>query len=130
MKINKINFETVAHYLREAQEKEGKELEKISSGKQINRASDGVAEISLITKLKAQVRSLKQATRNANDGISIVQVAEGGLGEISSVLMRLRELCLQSATDTVGDSERNNIQKEFQQLLDGIDQMSDSNQID
>ena len=80
-----------------------KSLEKLSSGYRINRAGDDAAGLAISENLKAQVRGLKQASRNAQDGISMVQVAEGSLNEVSSIMIRLRELAIQAASDTVGD---------------------------
>jgi flagellin len=75
-------------------------------------------------KLKAEVRSLRQADRNANDGISMVQVAEGGLNETQNILTRLRELAIQSSSDTVGDTERNFTDMEYQNLIQEVDRIS------
>ena len=79
-------------------------LERLSSGYRINKAADDAAGLAISENLRAQVRGLKQANRNANDGISMVQVAEGGLSEVSNMLIRMRELSMQSASDTVGDT--------------------------
>lgn len=89
---------------------------KLSSGSRINKAADDAAGLAISENLKAQIRSARQANRNANDGISMVQVAEGGLNEISNIIVRLRELGIQAASDTVGDTERGFIDKEVQQL--------------
>lgn len=118
--------ETVQRNLGQTQRKTDKALEQLSSGERIVRASDDVAGSAIVQKLKAQVRSLQQANRNAQDGISMIQVAEGGLSEVSNVLVRLRELSIQSASDTVGEAERNLLHKEFQQLVKGVDQITDS----
>ena len=102
------------------------ELEKLSSGKRITKASDDAAGLAIATNLEAQTKGLRQATRNANDGISLVQTAEGGLSETSNILVRLRELTIQSASDTVGEQERGFLDKEFQQLNKEIDRISES----
>ena len=81
-------------------------LAKLSSGSRISKASDDAAGLAISEKLKSNIRSSQQANRNANDGISMVQVAEGGLDEAQNILTRLRELSIQSASDTVGDKER------------------------
>jgi len=94
----------------------GKSMEQLSSGSRINRAADDAAGLAISESLKSQVRSLGQAQRNANDGISMVQTAEGGLNEISNILIRMRELGVQAASDTVGDAERGFLDKEVQQL--------------
>lgn len=93
-----------------------KSLERLSSGHRINRAGDDAAGLAISENLKGQIRSARQANRNANDGISMVQVAEGGLNEIGNIITRLRELGIQAASDTIGDTERGFINKEVQQL--------------
>jgi flagellin len=102
-----------------------KSLEKLSSGFRINRAGDDAAGLAISENLKAQIRGLKQASRNANDGISLVQVAEGGLNEVSAILIRLRELAVQAASDTVGQTERQFLNVEYEQLLQEIDRIAD-----
>ena len=102
------------------------ELARLSSGKRINSAADDAAGLALSNRLEAQVRSLNQATRNANDGMSLIQTAEGGLSEISGILIRLRELSVQSASDTVGNTEREMMDKEYQQLTSEIDRIAQS----
>src|ERR1700749_2264878 len=79
-----------------------KPLERLSSGSRTNRAGDDAAGLAISENLKAQVRGLKQAERNAMDGVSLVQVAEGSLNEISSILIRLRELGVHAGSDTIG----------------------------
>lgn len=99
-------------------------LEKISSGTRIARAADDSAGLAIASKMNADIRSLRQDNRNANDGISLVQVAEGGMNEISNILTRFRELSIQGASDTIGDKERGFINKEMQQLRGEIDRIS------
>ncbi|MEK2644235.1 flagellin N-terminal helical domain-containing protein [Bdellovibrio sp. BCCA] len=94
----------------------GKSMEQLSSGSRINKAADDAAGLAISENLKSQIRSLSQAGRNANDGISMVQTAEGGLSEISNILTRMRELGVQASSDTVGDTERGFLDKEVQQL--------------
>jgi flagellin len=89
---------------------------KLSSGSRINKAADDAAGLAISEQFKAEIRSARQANRNANDGISMVQTAEGGLSEISNIITRLRELGIQAASDTVGDTERGMINVEVQQL--------------
>jgi flagellin len=101
-------------------------LSKLSSGTRIVRASDDAAGLAISEKLKAEVRSVRQADRNANDAISLVQTAEGGLNEVSSMLIRLRELAIQSSSDTVGESERGFTDLEFQSLKQEIERVSQS----
>lgn len=99
-------------------------LAKMSSGTRITRASDDAAGLAISEKLKAQIKSSQQADRNANDGISMVQTAEGGLDEISSMLTRLRELSIQAASDTVGDVERGFTNMEYQNLKQEIERIA------
>lgn len=101
-------------------------LGKLSSGTRIVRAADDAAGLAISEKLKAQIRGVNQAERNANDGISLIQTAEGGLNEVSNILVRLRELSVQSASDTVGDEERKFADLEFQNLKQEIERISSS----
>ncbi|MCJ8276261.1 MAG: flagellin FliC [Bdellovibrionales bacterium] len=103
-----------------------KSLEKLSSGYRINRAGDDAAGLAISENLRGQLRGLKQAWRNAQDGVSMIQVAEGGMQEISNILIRLRELGVQAASDTIGPVERQLLDVEFQQLLDEVDRIADS----
>src|ERR1700756_1323213 len=103
-------------------------LERLSSGFRINRAGDDAAGLAISENLRAQVRGLKQASRNAQDGISLVQVAEGGLNEISSILIRLRELSVQAASDTGGQTERQFLNVEYDQLISEIDRIADGSE--
>lgn len=102
-----------------------KSLERLSSGYRINRAGDDAAGLAISENLRAQIRGLKQASRNAQDGVSLVQVAEGSLNEISSILIRLRELAVQSASDTIGPVERQFLNVEYDQLVSEIDRVAD-----
>lgn len=99
-------------------------LSKLSSGSRITRASDDAAGLAISEKLKARIRSTDQANRNANDGISMVQTAEGGLDEVSSILTRLRELSVQAASDTVGDTERGFTNMEYQNLKQEVERIA------
>lgn len=101
-----------------------KSMEKLASGSRINRAGDDAAGLAISENLRAQVRGMKQARRNANDGISMLQVSEGGLNEISNILVRLRELSIQAASDTIGDTERQFADREFQSLKQEIDRIA------
>lgn len=103
-----------------------KSLERLSSGNRINRAGDDAAGLAISENLKAQIRGLRQAKRNASDGISLVQVTEGGLNEVSNILVRLRELSIQAASDTIGDTERAFTDREFQSLKQEIQRISES----
>lgn len=102
-----------------------KSLERLSSGYRINRAGDDAAGLAISENLKAQIRGLKQSSRNAQDGVSLVQVAEGALNEISSILIRLRELGVQAASDTIGPVERQFLNVEYDQLVSEIDRIAD-----
>jgi flagellin len=99
-------------------------LNQLASGSRINKAGDDAAGLAISEGLKAQIRSARQAGRNANDGISMVQTAEGGLNEISNIIIRLRELGIQAASDTVGENERGFLNTEVQQLKDELQRIS------
>lgn len=101
-----------------------KNLQKLSSGSRINSAGDDAAGLAISENLRAQIRGLKQAKRNAQDGVSLIQVSEGGLNEITNILIRLRELSIQSASDTVGDKERSFTDREFQALKSEMERIS------
>jgi flagellin len=101
-------------------------MARLSSGMRINQAADDAAGLAISENLKAQIRGLRQANRNANDGISLVQVAEGSLNEVSNMLIRLRELGVQSASDTIGDTERKFLDVEYQQLKSEIQRVTES----
>jgi flagellin len=98
---------------------------RLSSGFRINKAADDAAGLAISENLKAQIKGLRQAQRNANDGISLVQTAEGGLQEISNILIRFRELSIQAASDTVGDKERGFLDVEYQQLKSELQRISE-----
>jgi len=101
-----------------------KSFQRLSSGQRITNSGDDAAGLSISENLKAQIRSMAQAERNANDGVSFVQVAEGGLNEVGNILIRLRELGVQAASDTIGDKERGFINKEVQQLVQEVDRIA------
>ncbi len=105
---------------------QGDNLEKMASGSRINKASDDAAGLAISEKLKANIRGSQQAKRNAGDGISMIQTAEGGLNEVSNILVRLRELSVQAASDTIGDSEREFSDLEFQNLVQEVDRIAGS----
>jgi flagellin len=98
--------------------------QKLSSGKRINKAADDAAGLAISSNLNADVRSLNQAKRNASDGVSMVQTAEGALAETNNMLTRLRELAVQAASDTIGGSEREFLDKEFRALKEEIDRIA------
>jgi len=99
-------------------------LEKLASGDRIVRAADDAAGLSISERLKAKVRSFQMATRNSVDGISLLQTAEGGTQEVQNVLVRLRELSVQAASDTIGEAERQYTNLEFQNLKGEIDRIA------
>ena len=103
-------------------------LRKLSSGERITRAADDAAGLAISEKLKAQIRSIRQAKRNADDGISLIQTAEGGLNEVSNIIIRLRELAVQTASDTIGDTEREFSNIEFQQLKEEVQRIAMSSE--
>jgi len=103
-----------------------KSLEKLSSGLRINRSSDDAAGLAISESLKSDIRALQQASRNAADGISLVQTAEGALDEVSGIILRLRELAQQASTETLGSQERDYLDDEFQALVGEINRISDS----
>jgi len=105
-------------------ESQNHSLEKLSSGERIVRAADDAAGLAISEKFKAEIRSTRQASRNTQDGISLVQVAEGGLNEVGNMLIRMRELSIQSATDTITDKERSFTDKEVQSLKAEIDRIA------
>lgn len=99
-------------------------MNRLSTGSRINKASDDAVGLAISENFKSQIRGLKQANRNAQDGISMIQISEGGLNEITNMLTRLRELGIQGATDSLGDRERSMIDAEFQQVLQEIDRIA------
>lgn len=99
-------------------------LEKLSSGYRINKSADDAAGLAVSESLRAKTRGLNVAKRNANDGISMLQIAEGSMNEMSNILIRLRELTVQASSDTIGDRERGFLNREYTQLVDEIDRIS------
>jgi len=103
-----------------------KSLERLSSGLRINKAGDDAAGLAISEKLRANIRALQQASRNASDGVALIQVAEGAMDEISSMLVRMKELAEQAATGTVNTSERSYLNSEFQALRSEITRIADA----
>ncbi len=101
-------------------------MEKLASGKRINKAADDAAGLAISENLRSDVRSLSQAQRNASDGVSLVQTAEGSLVETTNMLIRLRELAVQGSSDTIGNTEREFLDREFIALKDEIDRIVNS----
>ena len=122
--FNNLFSVTAQRHLGNNNQRLGQSLERLSSGLRINRASDDAAGLAISAALRGDIRSLGQATRNANDGISLINTAEGALSEQASILVRLRELASQAATGTVGSVERATIDREFQALMSEIDRIS------
>lgn len=98
---------------------------KLSSGERITRAGDDAAGLAISEKLKGHIRGLRQAKRNSDDGVSLIQTAEGAINEVSNIIIRLRELSVQAASDTIGDTERGFSNIEFQNLLEEIQRISE-----
>jgi flagellin len=105
-----------------------KSAEKLSSGLRINRAGDDAAGLSISEKLRAQIRGLNQAVRNAQDGISLIQTAEGALNEVHSILQRMRELAVQAANDTLTREDREAIAQELVSLRNELDRIAQQTQ--
>ena len=101
-----------------------KSMERLSSGMRINRSGDDAAGLAISESLKSDIRAMQQASRNAADGISLVQVAEGALDEVNNILLRIRELAEQAATETLGDQERAYLDQEYQELLSEVDRIA------
>jgi flagellin len=107
-----------------SQREMGRSFAQLSSGTRITKSADDAAGLAISESLKSQMRSYTQASRNANDGISMVQVAEGGLNEISNILTRMRELGIQASSDTVGERERGYINEEVQQMKSEMERIA------
>lgn len=103
-----------------------KNLERLASGYKINSAGDNAAGLAVSQSLRAQIKGLKQSSQNAQNGVAVIQIAEGALNEVSNILIRLRELAVQAASDTLGNTERSFNQLEYQQLLSEIDRIAES----
>jgi flagellin len=104
----------------------GDSLEKLSSGLRINKSADDAAGLAVSERIRGRVASLGVAKRNASDGISYIQVAEGGLNEVTNIIIRMRELATQAASDTLGPRERSFLDREFTQLRDEVGRIIDS----
>lgn len=102
----------------------GQSLERLSSGLRVNRGADDAAGLAISEKLRSDIRAINQVVRNSNDGISIINTAEGALSQQSAMLTRMRELAAQAATGSVGSTERQTIQREFGALRDELDRIT------
>jgi flagellin len=120
---NNISAEFAASNLASTQNQLSNTIQQLSSGYRINKAADDAAGLAISTKLTAQVNGLNQASRNAQDGVSIVQTADSALGNDSNILQRMRELTVQGANDSLTDTDRSNIQQEVNALLSEVDQI-------
>lgn len=119
-----VTSQKAQRVLNDTNRKQSLTLNQLSSGSRITKAGDDAAGLAISEKLRANIVSFQQANRNANDGISLIQTAEGGMNEISNMLIRLRELAIQSASDTVGDTERSFSDLEFQNLKEEMTRIS------
>jgi flagellin len=125
LRINtNIASQEVQKNLRASNASQEAEFSKLSSGKRITKSADDAAGLAIAKKLDAETKGLRMASRNANDAISLVQVAEGGLNETSNILVRLRELSIQAASDTIGNDERGYLSMEYEQLVQESDRIS------
>lgn len=118
-----VSAQTAQRQLGETTSRLNKNVEKLSGGFRINRASDDAAGLGVSESMRAQLRSLNQAKRNASDGVSLIQVAEAGMNEVATILIRLRELSVQAASDTIGSKERSLANQEYIQLVEEIDRI-------
>jgi flagellin len=109
--------------LQQTNERLTSSMTKLASGLRINRAGDDAAGLAISEQFKANLKSLEQVKRNANDGVSLIQTAEGALGEVSSILIRMRELAVQASTDTLSPLQRGFLEDELQQLRSEVDRI-------
>ena len=116
----------VQRHLSENNAAQRESLERLASGSRVNKAADDAAGLAISEQMRGHIRSIRQDVRNANDGISMIQTAEGGMNEVSNILIRFRELAIQSASDTIGDDERKYIDKEVQQLKQEVNRIANS----
>jgi flagellin len=125
MRINtNVASLTAQRYTENNQKDLGDSLERLSSGYRINKSADDAAGLAVSEGLRAKIRGLNVAKRNANDGVSMIQIAEGSMNEMSNIMIRLRELTVQAASDTLGDVERGYLNREYTQLVDEVDRIA------
>jgi len=124
----KTNIESLVSQRRVSESRKalGDSYEKLASGQRVNKSADDAAGLAVSERIRAKTRSLDVAKRNANDGISYIQVAEGGLNETTNIVVRMRELAAQAASDTIGNREREFLNKEFTQLRQEVGRIMDS----
>lgn len=115
---------SVQKNLKQVEQKSSDSYQKLASGKRITKAADDAAGLAISNRMEAEVRGNRMAQRNAGSGISMVQIAEGGLAETSNIMTRMRELSVQAASDTVGDKERGFLDLEYNQLVQEVDRIS------
>lgn len=123
---NNLSSVFAQKHLSRSQERLSANFDHLSSGMRITRAADDAAGLGMSESMRAEIRSLKQAMRNQNDGISVIQTAEASLGEIAGNLMRMRQLAVQSASDVIASTERTYIQTEFAALQTEVDRIANS----
>ena len=117
---------TAQRNLNQTQKELSQSLQRLSSGYRINKAGDDAAGLGISENLRAQIKCINQAQRNANDGISLIQTAEGALNEISSIMIRLRELAIQSANDTLITRDRSFLNSEYEALMEEVNRIASS----
>lgn len=125
--VNRMLTVPLRHYQSHANNL-ARAMERLASGQRINRAADDPAGLAISERMRAQIRGLQQAQRNAQDGISLLQVAEGALGESHAILQRMRELAVQAANGTLSDEDRQYIQAEIDQLIDELTRIGNTTQ--
>jgi flagellin len=118
--VSSINAQ---RFLTQSSQSMSQSLERLSSGYRINKSADDAAGLAISENIRGKVRGLNQAKRNASDAISMVQTAEGSMGEMTNIMIRLRELTVQSASDTIGETERGYLNREYTQLVDEVDRI-------
>jgi flagellin len=118
--VSSINAQ---RFLTQSSQSMSQSLERLSSGYRINKSADDAAGLAISESIRGKVRGLNQAKRNASDAISMVQTAEGSMGEMTNIMIRLRELTVQSASDTIGETERGYLNREYTQLVDEVDRI-------
>ena len=124
--LQNIPADTVRRHLSKITDEVGRTYERIASGKRINHSSDDAAGLTIAESLEGRIRSMGQAKRNALDAMSMVQVAEGGMNEVGNILIRMRELAIQSASDSVGSRERHYLSLETEQLKSELTRLANA----
>lgn len=123
---NNINALNTYRQMGSAASEGSKSMERLSSGLRINKAADDAAGLAISEKMRAQIRGLDQAQRNAQDGVSMIQTAEGAMDTQHSILQRMRELSVQASNSTLTDADKQNIQEEMNQLIDEVDRIANT----